>query len=232
MRVYRRHDVVGRTPGRSQEQQQHKDGEVMMAGCNQGEKTSWSVSNKTQGPGPRRAGAVRKRGYGPRRRAGGGDGKERQGPRDEAAYTRRPQAQSTCLESSSRSSARRPWPCRLPPLLLACLHACVHMEFFLSSAQLNSCTNPAPFCLTIHPRNPPSALITDEPNMQQSVTADSPPRTAPSIEPKNFCEVQSPARVKLGIGVRCCGLHSHVSSSHVIPLRTSEHAHHNPCSNS
>ena len=25
---------------------------------------------------------------------------------------------------------------------------------------------------------------------------------APSIEPKNFCDVQSPASVKLGIGVR------------------------------
>ena len=25
------------------------------------------------------------------------------------------------------------------------------------------------------------------------------------MEPRNFCDVQSPARVKLGMGVRCCG---------------------------
>eukprot|EP00961_Rhodomonas_salina_P122053 1643332-Rhodomonas_salina.4 len=35
--------------------------------------------------------------------------------------------------------------------------------------------------------------------------ASLPARTAPSMEPRNFCEVQSPASVKLGIGVRCWG---------------------------
>mmetsp|Transcript_13106 Transcript_13106/g.43343 ORF Transcript_13106/g.43343 Transcript_13106/m.43343 type:complete len:206 (-) Transcript_13106:739-1356(-) len=35
--------------------------------------------------------------------------------------------------------------------------------------------------------------------------ASLPASTAPSIEPRNFCEVQSPARVKRGMGVSCEG---------------------------